>query len=264
MAMRGPFWAFLFCRTNTPASDQSGHDRLLPRRLEAQRTIANAMEEEAHGNGEEPSRIVDCLLRSHSAWKSRVAIESIEDDVSEHLRRLLDLEKMTTDEVSAVTYERLITATVKSAKALKLNFLKYKSNGTIVAVGVRDGLAHVLTLLSIVFCGAAFMPVDCVNEPYQRIADQLRTAAVFLGTQSCKEALCIKAMKDSDVNIDIEYVDVDRLWKLALDQTEDESIAAFKSTVIARDLISVYFTSGSTGKPKGVLAEHRNFSAYTR
>ncbi|AXB58529.1 polyketide synthase [Flavobacterium fluviale] len=119
------------------------------------------------------------------------------------------------------------------------------SSGQIVAVSMERGSNLIASLLAILQCGAAYLPLD-PKFPSERLEFMLKDSeASFL--------LTTKALSDSlpkcSKNIIIEEVltSINQYPALPLSAVVSNKAAAY-----------MMYTSGSTGKPKGVTVTHKN------
>jgi amino acid adenylation domain-containing protein len=115
--------------------------------------------------------------------------------------------------------------------------------GAIVALSVHRSMEMIVSMLAILKCGAAYLPLDDGNPVARnRICLEEARASHLIADRACDE-LCDEARQ--------------------ILRTDDPSL--FCSTagelappgITAEDAAYVMFTSGSTGKPKGVVVPHR-------
>jgi len=119
------------------------------------------------------------------------------------------------------------------------------SSGQIVAVSMERGPNLIASLLAILQCGAAYLPLD-PKFPSERLEFMLKDSeASFLLTTKTLSDLLPKSSK----NIIIEEVltSIDQYPALPLPALVSNKAAAY-----------MMYTSGSTGKPKGVIVTHKN------
>ncbi len=122
--------------------------------------------------------------------------------------------------------------------------------GDVIGVLIPRSEQMVISMLSILNAGAAFLPID-ENLPEARVAYILEhSGAKYVITNAYKVPL----------NSGVEPLDIHALFENST-QLEGQKYA---TEILAEDLAYVIYTSGSTGKPKGVQVSHgnlRNFSA---
>jgi amino acid adenylation domain-containing protein len=115
---------------------------------------------------------------------------------------------------------------------------------TLVAVVLEKGWQQVLASLSILYSGAAYLPIDPALPP-ARLHHLLQHGRVSI------------ALTLSHLNSSLHWPDA--ITRLCLD---DPSLSLLDSSPLPplqspSDLAYVIYTSGSTGLPKGVMIEHR-------
>ena len=119
------------------------------------------------------------------------------------------------------------------------------SSGQIVAVSMERGANLIASLLAILQCGAAYLPLD-PKFPSERLEFMLKDseASFLLTTKTLSDSL-----PKSSKNIIIEEVltSIDKYPALPLPALVSNKAAAY-----------MMYTSGSTGKPKGVIVTHKN------
>lgn len=141
-----------------------------------------------------------------------------------------------------VTYEALVKITNQLAHYFLAQGL---SSGQIVAVSMERTPNLVASLLAILQCGAAYLPLD-PKFPAARLEFMLEdSGASFL--------LTTKSLVASLPNYSKTIVIEDAL--AALDQYPSVPVSASVSYDAAAYIM---YTSGSTGKPKGVTVTHKN------
>jgi enterobactin synthetase component F len=145
------------------------------------------------------------------------------------------------------TYGELDARTLALANRLAAHGV---SRGDIVAVAMPRSRELVVALVSILRCGAAYLPIDSSHPP-ERIDAMLRSARprLVLGTRAAAGAPPPTAA--------IWYVDDPVGDDTSRRAEPDGGAARGRSLPEPRDAAYVIYTSGSTGAPKGVVIEHR-------
>lgn len=113
--------------------------------------------------------------------------------------------------------------------------------GDMVCVAYERGINFILAILSILKCGAAYVPID-VKEPAERRRDIIEDVAPKLILVQAKHG------HDFDFPNCVSLEDLTDIYAF--------SSAPRHSHIHSHDLACVFFTSGSTGRPKGVLLPH--------
>jgi len=143
----------------------------------------------------------------------------------------------------ALTYEELRGRSNRLAHYLKNLGIK---KGDRVAVCLPRTLDLVISLIAIMKCGAAYVPLD-PKYPLERletIIDSANACAIVVHSESENVVL-----RDN-----VKCVAIDLIGSI-LAELSNEFIS---TSVYPEDLAYIIFTSGSTGVPKGVAIEHRN------
>ena len=121
--------------------------------------------------------------------------------------------------------------------------------GDFVCVAYERGINFIIAILSILKCGAAYVPIDA-KEPAQRRRDIIEDAAPKL------ILVQPKYRNDFDFLNCISIEDLTNIYAY--------SPAPRNAHTHSDDLACVFFTSGSTGRPKGVLLPHLSLTGLIR
>ncbi|HDL98564.1 MAG TPA: amino acid adenylation domain-containing protein, partial [Desulfobacteraceae bacterium] len=121
--------------------------------------------------------------------------------------------------------------------------------GDLVCVAYERGINFIVAILSILKCGAAYVPID-TKEPAERRRDIIDDVAPKL--------LLVQPKHRGDFDFP-NCVSLDDLTDIYT-----FSPAPRQTYIHSQDLACVFFTSGSTGRPKGVLLPHLALSGLVR
>lgn len=113
--------------------------------------------------------------------------------------------------------------------------------GARVALALDRGIDAVIAILSVLRCGACYIPLD-IKNPAQRLRFIVDDAVVhcIIGRGSCPD-----------------WLDTPALW-LDIDRLPEPTQSFHPPVAIAPEaLAAILYTSGSTGTPKGVALSHR-------
>ncbi|WP_404359365.1 amino acid adenylation domain-containing protein [Methylotuvimicrobium sp. KM1] len=113
--------------------------------------------------------------------------------------------------------------------------------GARVALALDRGIDAVIAILSVLHCGACYIPLD-IKNPASRLRFIVNDAGVhgIIGKGSCPD-----------------WLDTPTLW-LDIEQLPDIATPIKPQSVIDPEaLAAILYTSGSTGTPKGVALSHR-------
>src|SRR5262249_3424552 len=119
--------------------------------------------------------------------------------------------------------------------------------GTFVALALASSINTIATILAVLRCGGAYIPLGLGNPP-----DRLRTMIA----DSRPIALIEDDTGESLAPSGVAAVRLGELLRLA--ETESDSIPHIP--VDANHAAYIIYTSGSTGRPKGVVIEHGGLS----
>jgi amino acid adenylation domain-containing protein len=122
-------------------------------------------------------------------------------------------------------------------------------DGTLVAVCLERSIDLVASLLAVLKCGAAYVPLDPAYPP-----DRLR-----LVLEDGRVGLLLTQTSLLDTVGPICPPSTSPLCVESCEDTADAAALAERATALAPDRPAyVIFTSGSTGRPKGVVVAHRS------
>ena len=119
--------------------------------------------------------------------------------------------------------------------------------GALVGIYLPRSVGALVSILSVLKAGAAYVPLDCLSPPF-------RTRQIL---ETCGDPLVLASdATSSDLHgMRSRVVSLNELPKTT-------EVTAASPQVSMSDLAYVIFTSGSTGLPKGVEVEHRGLSNY--
>lgn len=139
-----------------------------------------------------------------------------------------------------LTYEELDNKSNHLANILIQNGVKAED---IVAVLMSKSVDYIISILSILKAGAAFLPID-VSYPSDRIE--------YMLSDSGAKILLVSNDADEFVENKLRVINIRNL------EYDDANIGSIVPNVKnSSNLAYVIYTSGSSGKPKGVLIEHK-------
>ncbi len=142
---------------------------------------------------------------------------------------------------SASTYQELLHRSQTLAARLHANGIV---TGDIVGVFCHRSESYVQALLSIIACGAAFLPLD-VSLPDSRLSNMIQSTHV--------NHIVTSEQYLDRFTIQIEPAVEGTITKTVIDQLSDNFFPQETFTRPTMDLAYVIYTSGSTGKPKGAM-----------
>ncbi len=141
-----------------------------------------------------------------------------------------------------LTYKELNEKANSLAHHLRKNGVK---KNEVVGIFLDKSLESIIAILSILKCGAIYMPID-INYPDSRINFMLKdsSASIVLSSlnlkyklKSCSNVICI----------DLSNIEL-----------YNNSINNLPSNISSTNCAYIMYTSGSTGNPKGVMVLHKN------
>ena len=118
------------------------------------------------------------------------------------------------------------------------------TRGDLVGVALHRNISLVPSLLGVLKCGAAYVPID-PHLPDDRIASMLDDAGV-------RQVLVARAAEHAGPYASRACLDPSDLDRLSNNRTRPHL------DVGSADAAYVIYTSGTTGRPKGVVVEHRS------
>lgn len=143
------------------------------------------------------------------------------------------------------TFKQLETYATQLANHLQARGLKRQQ---VVAICLERSPEFIAAALSILKCGAAYLPIDPAH-PAKRLRFIIKDAGANLIITSQRLAGTFSESQASIVSLDVD------LAKIAAAPTEWADV-----DLAPNDLAYVIYTSGSTGEPKGVEITHRNLA----
>ncbi|TQV85971.1 non-ribosomal peptide synthetase/type I polyketide synthase [Aliikangiella coralliicola] len=124
------------------------------------------------------------------------------------------------------------------------------NRGDIVAVYLDKSVEQIQSVLSVLKCGAAYLPIDG-SLSAERVEYLLEDAqAKCLITQSLLQS----NLQQANINQPANTICLDKSRDALKQYSTRKPTVALSGT----DLAYLIYTSGSTGNPKGVLIEHKN------
>ena len=161
-------------------------------------------------------------------------------------------------EVVELTYAELVYKSSELSSRIKAEFSLTGSENGKIGLILDRGINQVISVLAVLMAGCAYVPIDPVNHPAERIDYILRdSSAVGIVTQNSAGAARSFSSKFPTI-----FVDEESSRKSPMEAPAQPNLNS------ADRICYVIYTSGSTGKPKGVLVPHRGivndiFCVYT-
>lgn len=144
---------------------------------------------------------------------------------------------------SKITYHDLDTKVNQLARYLKAEGVQA---GDFIAISISRSPELVYTLLAIMQCGAAYLPLD-PEYPKDRLEFMLTDCGAKALVTSKKLAVSLPSWPSTFFIED------------AMNSLDQYATTPLYLTISSDDLVYILYTSGSTGKPKGVTVTHKNF-----
>lgn len=148
------------------------------------------------------------------------------------------------DKTAIITSETSMSYKELYSKAFSLSKLLISygaSRNRLIGVVMEKGFEQVVSVLGILFSGAAYLPIDS-NLPEERINRILKNSDAEI---VLTDNLEIKFRENTSV-IDFNTI-----------KFQNNEIKDFRPSQSMDDLCYVIYTSGSTGNPKGVMIDHK-------
>jgi amino acid adenylation domain-containing protein len=184
-------------------------------------------------------------------YESSIIFPELECTLDELIRRQAEnspdsvaLQQFNSGMPSRMTYKELLERSTELKVKIQRLKLGIDGNGRI-GILLNRGMNQIIALLGVLMAGCAYVPLDPINHPPERIDFILRdSGAVALITESSvgvarsfySKLPCIDICDENEIVFD-----------------DDTTLAGPKSSSVAY----VIYTSGSTGNPKGVVVPHR-------
>ncbi|MFO0579330.1 MAG: amino acid adenylation domain-containing protein [Polyangia bacterium] len=121
--------------------------------------------------------------------------------------------------------------------------------GDRVGVCLAPSARMIISVLAILKCGAAYVPLDA-DFPKQRLSYIIQNAGITLALVQRKFSIDIALCATDGPKVTLCLVDQESTW-------QGYPIDSELPTPKPSDLAYIIYTSGSTGQPKGVMLEHR-------
>ena len=162
----------------------------------------------------------------------------------------------------SLTYAQLVASALQLKARLVRRFNLLTDSNQHIGIILNRGTSQVIAVLAVLMCGCAYVPIDPVNHPPDRIDYILRDAnAVGLITETSVGPARSFHTKIPTVIINEDFNPHCECDDILAPQGESTLTSASR-------IAYVIYTSGSTGAPKGVLVPHRGivndiFCVYT-
>jgi amino acid adenylation domain-containing protein len=129
------------------------------------------------------------------------------------------------------------------------------TRGDLVPVVMEKSALYTISLLAVIYAGAAFVPLDATHVPSERMLN------IF---KQCKSKVVLASTTSASNVTESDQLQVLRVSHLLLDQlpgpnSNKDIIGSSIST--PADILYAVFTSGSTGTPKGVITTHQAYAS---
>jgi amino acid adenylation domain-containing protein len=158
----------------------------------------------------------------------------------------------------AINYRELAQLSDRLCNRLRMMGIQH---GDRVGIYLHKSIEAVASILGILKCGAAYVPVDPI-APASRNASILNNCSVKTAiTETCFAPDLIKesaSIGSAPELIIIDHVEAGAGLARALEGPHEQQFSEAVKRAGGDDLAYILYTSGSTGKPKGVMLSHRN------
>ena len=127
--------------------------------------------------------------------------------------------------------------------------------GAIVGIDWAPGQEMLIGMLAVWKCGGAFLVLDSIQQPAQRLQ-------VILAEAGVRDVLCVGSDRLAYIPDGIRVSRIDSLLKGSLDSHARRSLVGIEPS--AASFAYVVYTSGSTGTPNGIAVTHANLLSYVQ
>lgn len=163
------------------------------------------------------------------------------------------------DQGKIMTYKELEEQSNRLARCLAD---RHAGNGSIIGVMTSPGSNMLISMISILKSGAAYVPID-PELPKERIRYMMADSGVRIVLTEA--AFITDALNTSPAGTTLVLLDEGQLPEQETSAVLKQEWASYPSEALvysgtADDLMTVLYTSGSTGRPKGVLLNHKGYS----
>ncbi len=150
------------------------------------------------------------------------------------------------DHDRSITYKELAERIFNYAYFLKQNGIK---EGDSVPVIMDRNIASLVSIYSVMYCGAAYIPV-VPEYPVERIRNIIESNGI---------STIVNASNSHELETELRKTSPELSWLDYAENISDIKALAFKIKRDEADIACIFYTSGSTGKPKGILCPHSGY-----
>lgn len=150
------------------------------------------------------------------------------------------------DHGASITYQEFAKRIINFAYVLKENGIK---EGDFVPVIMERNIASLISIYSIMYCGAAYIPI-VPEYPVARIKNII---------ESNRISIIVNASTSHELEFELKRVLPSLFWVDYNKNINNVNVTAFKIKRDEAAIACVFYTSGSTGKPKGILCPHSGY-----